>query len=153
MNRKTIPVCCPSLWSSPLQETGRNNCPKLQPERKTHTHQTQLEALQHILGRSHYWDSFFLLTGPDYCLFLFDWWVTSSGFPSTEHRSHLRHILSLTYWKSIVTGYFLSLKEKGLERLCHKLHWNVRSFLECQESKKIKSKYSNKTVEKFSEGC
>lgn len=97
--RQTIPVCCPSLCSAPLQETGRNNCPELHPERKTHT------RLSRRIYNTHSWAVvllrlFLCAHWPDYCLFLSDGWVTSTGAVSTEHRSHLHHILLVTHRKS-----------------------------------------------------
>lgn len=102
MERKTIPCLLPLIMILTPPGNRKKQLPQATPRKKnTHTHQTQLEDLQH----THSWAVILLRLflpahWPDYCLFLFDGWVTATGFLSTEHRSHLHLTLLVTHWKS-----------------------------------------------------
>lgn len=81
----------------------RQQCPELHPERKTHSRPNK------GIYNTHSWvvtllKPFLLAQWPDYCLFLFEGWVTSTHCLSADHKSASHAINSpvpVTHWTSL----------------------------------------------------
>lgn len=123
VERKTIPVCCPSLCAATHQETGRNNCPELHPGRKTHTRLSP-EDLQHTLMSGHVTEA---LSSCSLARWLsVSFWRVSHIHWVSEHRTQVSpapHTFSDSLEVSQVTGYLTSRSWETLQRPCCLLPW------------------------------
>lgn len=102
--KRANPLCCLSLRAAQPQESGRgNSAPSYTLKEKTHSRPSK------GIYNTHSWvvtllKPFLLAQWPDYCLFLFEGWVTSTHCLSADHKSASRAINSpvpMTHWTSL----------------------------------------------------